>query len=140
MNETTDTAEFRVPTAVPKGRVRVDGARLKEAALALAVVAGIAGAAEYGDDYWTTGRFLVTTDDAYVDAHSVLISPKVSGYNRSRSTRRSSRRPRGRWRSSERPGTSPSSISATRRSPRPSTARSACAPLRSGSTSSRALS
>ena len=27
-----------------------------------------------------TGRFLVSTDDAYVQAHSVLISPKVSGY------------------------------------------------------------
>jgi membrane fusion protein (multidrug efflux system) len=35
---------------------------------------------EYGHYYWTTGRYLVTTDDAYVDAHSVLISPKVSGY------------------------------------------------------------
>jgi len=28
----------------------------------------------------TIGRFLVSTDDAYVQAHSVLISPKVSGY------------------------------------------------------------
>jgi membrane fusion protein (multidrug efflux system) len=79
MTETTETANFRVP-AVPKGRVRADGTRLKEAALALAVIAGIAGAAEYAYDYWTTGRFLVTTDDAYVDAHSVLISPKVAGY------------------------------------------------------------
>ena len=26
------------------------------------------------------GRFLVSTDDAYVEAHSVLISPKVAGY------------------------------------------------------------
>jgi membrane fusion protein, multidrug efflux system len=39
---------------------------------------GIAGV--YGTYYWTTGRFLVSTDDAYVQAHSVLISPKVSGY------------------------------------------------------------
>jgi membrane fusion protein (multidrug efflux system) len=37
-------------------------------------------AAGYGDYYRTTGRFLVSTDDAYVQAHSVLISPKVSGY------------------------------------------------------------
>jgi membrane fusion protein, multidrug efflux system len=44
-------------------------------AIALLVVAGL-----YGDHYWTTGRFLVSTDDAYVQAHSVLISPKVSGY------------------------------------------------------------
>jgi membrane fusion protein (multidrug efflux system) len=40
----------------------------------------LAGAAAYGKYYWTTGRFLVSTDDAYVQAHSVLISPKVSGY------------------------------------------------------------
>jgi membrane fusion protein (multidrug efflux system) len=40
----------------------------------------VAGAAGYGKYYWTTGRFLVSTDDAYVQAHSVLMSPKVSGY------------------------------------------------------------
>ena len=34
----------------------------------------------YGYYYWTTGRFLVSTDDAYVQAHSVLISPRVPGY------------------------------------------------------------
>src|SRR3984893_4446855 len=40
----------------------------------------LAGAGIYGDYWWTTGRFMVATDDAYVQAHSVLISPKVSGY------------------------------------------------------------
>jgi membrane fusion protein (multidrug efflux system) len=43
-------------------------------------VLAIAAAASYGNDYVRTGRFLVSTDDAYVQAHSVLISPKVSGY------------------------------------------------------------
>jgi membrane fusion protein (multidrug efflux system) len=78
MSETSHIAIFRA--AVPKGRVAGSGARLKESALALAVMAGIGGAAVYGHSYWTTGRYLVTTDDAYVDAHSVLISPKVAGY------------------------------------------------------------
>ena len=36
--------------------------------------------ADYGRYYWTTGRYLVSTDDAYVDAHSVIISPKIAGY------------------------------------------------------------
>jgi len=45
------------------------------AALAFLGIAGISGV-----DYWKTGRFLVSTDDAYVAAHSVLISPKISGY------------------------------------------------------------
>jgi membrane fusion protein (multidrug efflux system) len=40
----------------------------------------LAGAGYYGHYYWTTGRYLVSTDDATVDADSVVISPKVSGY------------------------------------------------------------
>lgn len=38
------------------------------------------GAVAYGRYYWTVGRFLVSTDDATVQADSVIISPKVSGY------------------------------------------------------------
>lgn len=34
----------------------------------------------YGHDYWTVGRFAVSTDDAYVRADSTTIAPKVSGY------------------------------------------------------------
>ena len=40
----------------------------------------IAGAAWYGYDYWTTGRFLVSTDDAYIEGDIATISPKVTGY------------------------------------------------------------
>jgi len=40
----------------------------------------LATIALYGHYYWTVGRFLVSTDDAYVQAHSVIISPQVSGY------------------------------------------------------------
>ncbi len=53
---------------------------IKRAALALAVVFGIAGAADFGHYYLTTGRYLETTDDAYVKADSTIIAPKVSGY------------------------------------------------------------
>jgi len=34
----------------------------------------------YGYDYWTTGRFMISTDDAYVQADMAFISPKISGY------------------------------------------------------------
>ena len=49
-------------------------------ALALAVALGIAAAADFGHYYLTTGRYLETTDDAYVKADSTIIAPKVSGY------------------------------------------------------------
>jgi membrane fusion protein (multidrug efflux system) len=56
-------------------RLRLGSVLASAAAIALLAAAGF-----YGDYYWMTGRFLVSTDDAYVQAHSVLISPKVSGY------------------------------------------------------------
>jgi len=53
---------------------------IKRAALALAVALGIAGAADFAYGYLTTGRYLESTDDAYVKADSTLVSPKISGY------------------------------------------------------------
>ena len=38
------------------------------------------GAAWFGFDYLTTGRFLVSTDDAYVRAYNTTLGAKVSGY------------------------------------------------------------
>ncbi len=54
--------------------------RLRPVLVAAAAIVVLVAAGLYGHYYWTTGRFLVSTDDAYVQAHSVLISPKVSGY------------------------------------------------------------
>ena len=34
----------------------------------------------YGHYWWTAGRYLVTTDDAYVGARNATLSPKVAGY------------------------------------------------------------
>jgi membrane fusion protein, multidrug efflux system len=42
----------------------------------------LAGAVNYGWDYWTVGQYLVSTDDAYVKADSTTVAPKVSGYLR----------------------------------------------------------
>jgi membrane fusion protein (multidrug efflux system) len=78
MADTTQTGRLRAATA--KTGARVSGARLKQAALGLAVMAGVFAAVDYSRYYWSTGRYLVSTDDAYVDAHSSIISPKISGY------------------------------------------------------------
>jgi membrane fusion protein (multidrug efflux system) len=53
---------------------------IKRAALALALALGFAGVADFGHYYLTTGRYLQSTDDAYVKADSTIVSPKVSGY------------------------------------------------------------
>ncbi len=48
--------------------------------LTLALLSGIGGAVYYGQYWWSTGRFLVATDDAYVKADLSVISAKVPGY------------------------------------------------------------
>ena len=45
------------------------------------IAAGLLSAgAWYGYNYWTDGRFMISTDDAYVQADMAFISPKISGY------------------------------------------------------------
>src|SRR5258708_35794649 len=63
-----------------KTKLRPSRQAIKRAALALAVALCVAGAADFGYGYLTTGRDLETTDDAYVKADSTIVSPKVSGY------------------------------------------------------------
>jgi membrane fusion protein, multidrug efflux system len=50
---------------------------------AMAACAGlvVAGAACWmGIQYWSVGRFIESTDDAYVKADSTIVAPRVSGY------------------------------------------------------------
>jgi membrane fusion protein, multidrug efflux system len=68
-----DEAPASTPQTTVKGRIR----RLLMAGTALAL---LSAAGWYGWDYWTVGRFLVSTDDAYVKADNTTIAPKVSGY------------------------------------------------------------
>jgi len=52
----------------------------KRLILSALVILALIGAGIYGHYWWQTGRFLVSTDDAYVGAHGAILSPKVSGY------------------------------------------------------------
>ncbi len=65
-----------VPVQTPK----TDRHPLRKLLLVGASVLALAGAGHFGWDYWTVGRFQVSTDDAYVKADSTTIAPKVSGY------------------------------------------------------------
>ncbi|UWU94176.1 HlyD family secretion protein [Bradyrhizobium sp. CB1015] len=64
-----------VQAASPSKKERIRKALIAGAALAL-----LATASWYGWDYWSVGRFLVSTDDAYVKADNTTIAPRVSGY------------------------------------------------------------
>ena len=50
---------------------------IKRAAWALALTLGVAVASDFGYGYLTTGRYLESTDDAYVKADSTIIAPKM---------------------------------------------------------------
>ncbi len=46
----------------------------------IGALAAVVAFSYYGWQYWTVGRFLESTDDAYVQADSTIVAPKVSGY------------------------------------------------------------
>ena len=52
----------------------------KKTVLGLVAAAALAAVGFQGYDYWTWGRFMVDTDDAYVTADITLISSRVQGY------------------------------------------------------------
>ena len=54
------------------------GSRRRVLLLSIGAVVAIA-AVIYGVRWWTVGRFIESTDDAYLQADSVTIAPKVSG-------------------------------------------------------------
>jgi membrane fusion protein (multidrug efflux system) len=53
---------------------------VKRALAGVAAIAVVGGAGIFAYDYWTAGRFIESTDDAYVKADTTIVAPKVSGY------------------------------------------------------------
>ncbi|WP_105400093.1 HlyD family secretion protein [Neorhizobium sp. T7_12] len=71
------TAEAIAVPAVAKAPEKKKRRSLLLPVIALAL---LGGAGWYGYNWWIDGRFLVSTDDAYVEGDIAVISPKVSGY------------------------------------------------------------
>lgn len=71
----TDAGE---PHPVPEAA----GSKSKRRSFVLPVILAtlLAGGVWYGYDWWTNGRFMVSTEDAYIEGDIAIISPKVSGY------------------------------------------------------------
>ena len=46
---------------------------------AVALIAIVAGS-YFGHEWWTTGRFMISTDDAYVGADAAVVAPRIAGY------------------------------------------------------------
>ena len=68
----------RAADTLPQGNLsRLTAKKLIIAALLLF---GVVGAAWYGRYWWTTGRFIESTDDAYVGGNATAISPHVDGF------------------------------------------------------------
>jgi membrane fusion protein (multidrug efflux system) len=70
-------ARDAVSTPVRTRRARVS--RRKLAVGGLAFLAAVA-VAWYGNQWWTVGRFIESTDDAYVGGDVTVIAPKVAGF------------------------------------------------------------
>jgi membrane fusion protein (multidrug efflux system) len=68
------------PEQKVKAGLRPSRQAIRRAGLAFVTALGATGATVFGHYYLTTGRYLETTDDAYVQADSTIIAPKVSGY------------------------------------------------------------
>ena len=87
-HETSFKAESQVPAETAKQLIANPEAakppaakgKLRRLLMTGAALALLAGGAWYGWDYWTVGRFQISTDDAYVKADNTAIAPKVSGY------------------------------------------------------------
>jgi membrane fusion protein (multidrug efflux system) len=62
------------PTAPPARRSR------RRLVLIVIVIVALVAATIWLARWWTVGRFIESTDDAYLQADSVTVAPKVSGY------------------------------------------------------------
>lgn len=76
----SEPAARQAETTLPARQLAVGKGALRRALLIGASLLAPAGAAHFGWQYWTIGRFEVSTDDAYVQADNTTIAPKVAGY------------------------------------------------------------
>jgi membrane fusion protein (multidrug efflux system) len=68
-------ASTAAPGAAPKG-----DKKRRSLVFPILITAALIGGGWYGYNWWTNGRFMVSTDDAYIGGDIAVIQPKVTGY------------------------------------------------------------
>ena len=67
-------------TAAPSGVASASRPRRNRLPLIAAGALVVLATGVWGFNWWTTGRFVQSTNDAYLDADQVVAAPKVQGY------------------------------------------------------------
>ncbi|MGU3360155.1 HlyD family secretion protein [Methylobacterium sp. M6A4_1b] len=80
--QAAETNASRTPAVVATAaaEVPVKPRRTRKLVLATLLLAAVGGGAYKVHDWWTVGRFFVSTDDAYVQADISVLAAKVPGY------------------------------------------------------------
>lgn len=75
-----DAAQSHAATEAPAAPA---AKKRRNPVLPVILAALVAGAGWYGYGWWTEGRFMVSTEDAYIEGDIAIVSPKVGGYVKS---------------------------------------------------------
>jgi len=72
--------QISAPAIVAPAPKRGQRQTLRQLALAAGLIAAVVGGGWYGEYWWTTGRFIQSTDDAYVGGNITPLAPHVDGF------------------------------------------------------------
>ncbi|WP_428243310.1 HlyD family secretion protein [Gynuella sp.] len=79
LEEKSSEQEEQVETRAMPEQKRA-GKRKHNVVMPLIMLLVLGAGGWYGYQWWTEGRFMVSTDDAYIEGDIAIISPKVTGY------------------------------------------------------------
>lgn len=79
MNKVLSAAELQ-PAQPPVVQIPAPAKKRRKPWLTLAAVIVVGAAGWYGFEWWQAGRFLVSTDDAYVGGNVTPLAPRVAGH------------------------------------------------------------
>lgn len=80
MADSQAPAGRETPQAEPAPSAPAPRRSRKRLVLMVLGLAALGAGAWYGHDWWVNGRFIVSTDDAYVRADTTILAAKISGY------------------------------------------------------------